>query len=175
MLSEPEVLEPPATEPITLEQAKTFLRIDGDALDGEIELMAIAAREDVELLTGLLLIDQTVRVQAGDPWDLDHLTVGPVKDFLAIGSLQPDGTIDPLPIEAFELTGSGLDRGIRPVGNVPGLAARPIVVDLVVGFSANAAAVPASLRLLLLQMLRARYDDKAVDVERLVTNYRVNA
>ncbi|QXT34333.1 phage head-tail connector protein [Sphingomonas sanguinis] len=176
MLSAAEVLSPPLVEPIMLATVKTYLRIDGSALDDELNLMIAAAREDLELLTGLRLVNQTVRVIADEPIDLDHLTVGKVRELVAIGTVQPGGAIEPASIAAFDLTGADLARGIAPLGNWPtSFFKRPIAVDLAVGYGPDGSAVPASLRLALLALIRGRYDDQPADVERLIFNYRLNS
>lgn len=46
------VLDPPQQEPLTLAEAKVFLRVDHDADDVEIEAMIRAAREQAELYQG---------------------------------------------------------------------------------------------------------------------------
>lgn len=169
MFSAPVRVGAAPAEPVTLDQVKTFLRIDEPDLDTELELMIAAAREGLELQSGLRLIDQVVRVIAETPADLDHLTVGPVRDIIAIGTA-------PGAADAFELTGADLARGIRPVGNWPaGLKHGPLAIDLAVGYGAAPGDVPATLRLAVLLLVRQRYDDRPADLDRLLVNYRLNA
>ena len=59
---------PPAAEPVTLADAKAWLRLDGDHEDELRPASLVAsAREQVERLTGLALIDQTWRLSL-DAW-----------------------------------------------------------------------------------------------------------
>jgi uncharacterized phiE125 gp8 family phage protein len=176
VLSAPVVIEPATVEPVSVDQVKVFLRIDGGALDPELELICISAREDLELMTGLRLIDQVVRVLADSVEDLAHLTVGPVQQLVAIGAVTPDGEVEPAPIDGFALTGADLDRGVRAIGSWPqALLAGPIAVDLAVGYGAAGTNVPATLRLAQLLLVRARHDDRPVDLERMLVNLRINA
>jgi uncharacterized phiE125 gp8 family phage protein len=175
VLSAAEVLEPATAEPITRDQVKTFLRIDGDALDAELDLMLAAAVEELELLTALRLMDQVVRLRATSFADLEHLTIGPVRELVAIGAKLPGGEFVPLDLADYELTGADLHRGIAPIAGRVAFSSIPTVVDVRVGYGGTAQDVPASLRLALLTMVRGRYDDRPVDVERLIANYRLNA
>lgn len=54
------IITPPATEPVGLNYAKTFLRIDTDAEDSLIGDMIVSARLRVEALTGHALISRRV-------------------------------------------------------------------------------------------------------------------
>ena len=45
-------LTPPESEPVTLEQAKGFVRVDTDADDALLSLLITAARQEAEAITG---------------------------------------------------------------------------------------------------------------------------
>lgn len=65
------VITAPPYEPISVEEAKKFLRIDADDIDQEDEIaaMIIAAREWIEGYTGLALIQQTLEMSIDRyPW-----------------------------------------------------------------------------------------------------------
>lgn len=70
----------PATEPVSLEEAKLHLREDGDDQDDLIDLFIQAAREAVEKHTGRRLIDQV--------WDV-YLDEFPDDDDAIEIALQP--------------------------------------------------------------------------------------
>lgn len=67
------LLAGPQEEPITLAQAKLFLRVDHDDEDGLIEALVKAARLHVEEATGQRLMSQSWRVV------LDEWPPGPVR------------------------------------------------------------------------------------------------
>ena len=52
----------PASEPVTLAQAKAHLRIDGTADDDLLSDLIRAARQEVEQATGMALIEQGWRL-----------------------------------------------------------------------------------------------------------------
>ena len=54
------IITPPATEPITLTEAKAQCRVDGTAEDALLTIYIQAAREQCERLIGRKLITQTV-------------------------------------------------------------------------------------------------------------------
>ncbi|UEM08069.1 head-tail connector protein (plasmid) [Skermanella rosea] len=61
------VVTPPAVEPVTLEEAKLFLRLDGDDEDLMIQEMIVACREMAEQHTRRAFIARTLR-QTLDRW-----------------------------------------------------------------------------------------------------------
>ena len=164
----------PPIEPIELDAAKRFLRIDGDAQDDDIRMLISAAREDLERITNQRLIEQTVRLQATRLSDLEHLPVGPVTSIVAITYQAAGGPVS-VPLDSVYLTGLGLERGIDVVPGYrwPPVGRGPIVVDLKVGYGPSGAWVPANLRHALFAVTRGKFDDRAVDIEPLVVNDRI--
>jgi len=176
MLSAPVTVTSPVKEPVTLDQVKTFLRVDGSALDGELELLIAAAREDLELATGQRLIDQVVLVVADHLADLGHLTVGPVQAINALRYRPADSDEIAIGDDGFELVGAGLEQAIVPTRLWPRSATGcRLSVRLAVGYGPTAADVPASLRLILLQLIRGRFEEKPVDLGQLIVNQRIFA
>jgi uncharacterized phiE125 gp8 family phage protein len=166
----------PTREPVDLEAAKRFLRIDGSAQDDDVSLLIQAAREDLERITGQRLLDQVVRLQADSFDELDQLPVGPVKSIRAVAYGTPGATTTIDPASVY-LTGLGLERGIAAVPGyrLPRTVSGPILVDLNVGYGADPSAVPANLRLALFVLIRSRFDDRQVDIEPLLVNDRIYA
>jgi uncharacterized phiE125 gp8 family phage protein len=161
-------------EPIELDAAKRFLRIDGTTQDDDVRLLISAARRDLEQTTGQRLIEQTVRLHADSFADLAHLPIGPVTAIVDISC--PNGAeTTSVDLDTVYLTGLGLERGIDIVPGYrwPSRGRARIVVDLKVGYGPTGAAVPANLRHALLAMIRGKFDDRAVDIEPLIVNDRI--
>ncbi|GAA3708483.1 hypothetical protein GCM10022268_17270 [Sphingomonas cynarae] len=175
MLSEPETVVPARGDALLHDKVKTYLRIDGTDLDFELTLMRQAAQDDLERITGLRLLNQVVRVRADSVQDLAHLTVGPARSLVAIGTVSTSGDLDPVDIAGFELTGVGLARGIRPIGAVPAaFARRPIYADVKVGYADDGDKIPATLRLALFTLIRGRFEERPVEIEWLIHDFRIN-
>src|SRR5690242_18545156 len=64
------VITPPTSEPITLEEAKLHLRVDGVDDDTLITMLITAAREEVERLSFHALMTQTLELIL-DVWPYD--------------------------------------------------------------------------------------------------------
>ena len=64
-----QLVTPPAAEPVTLSDAKAFLRVGHDAEDGLILQLIASARQRVEAETGRALISRTCR-EVLDRWDI---------------------------------------------------------------------------------------------------------
>lgn len=99
------LLTPPATEPLTLAEAKQFLRIEHNDDDTVISALIAAARTQVETAARCALIAQTWRF-VRDAWPVDGrlaLKRGPLLSIAAARVFDAEGdpvVIDP---EAFAL------------------------------------------------------------------------
>ena len=163
----PLALGPPVMEPVTLTEARQFLRLDQTDEDSLLATLITAARLMIEAASGRCLIEQPWRIVL-DRWPaggeirlplspLLRIEAARVYDVLgaaqavANASLTPDKAADP-PV-------------IRLTGEVPeiGRAHGAIEIDIVVGFGATAAAVPAPLRQAVLR-LAARWFEQRGDV-----------
>lgn len=177
MFSAPTLLVAPAAEPITLDQARDYLRADGNALDEEIGMLLVAARTEVEQATGQRLVAQTVQVLADSFADLAHIDVGPVNQVLAIRYQDRAGAEQLLDPTAYELFGAGIDRGVRPVAGTvwpqPRDADQVIAVDLAIGYP-DVASVPQKLRFAVFAVLRARFEGRDPSIDALIVNERIN-
>lgn len=180
------VITPPLEEPVTLAEAKSYLRVDGTDLDGLISDEITNARQFCERYTGLMLITQSVSVLL-DAWpkSMTHawwsgvkdghidqispsvaavsLPVGPVQSLDGIDLLDEDHTeITVTPLPAYVTTGL-MPLLVRKNGYqwpVPLRAVKGIQVRLVVGFG-TPAQVPFALKQGILQLLSHRFDHPA--------------
>lgn len=141
------LLAGPAEEPVSLADAKAYLRVDDGAEDALITTLCSAARLHVEGVTGRAMIFQSWRLVL-DAWPTERsigLPVGPVESLTAITVFDEDDEaheldLAPFSVQAWRLM---LPRMI----DAPAVRERlGLEVDYVAGHGADAAAVPADLK-----------------------------
>lgn len=144
------LLEAPAAEPISLADAKAFLRVEHDDDDAVIASLIAAARAHIETRTRHCLLEQTWRVFAAR-WPGDgrfRLRLGPAREVGAARLRERDGGERPLDLQAFVVL-TAENPGV--VAFVPGTLAMPesqdsgIELDVRLGYGA-AEDVPEPLR-----------------------------
>lgn len=158
------IVTPPASEPVSLAEAKLFLRIDHNSEDALINTLIGAAREAVEAGCGRALITRRVRENL-DIWRRDAvngalLSVGPVTNIVAVRLLADNGAQSVIDPERYRLEG-GRDRPrlVFPPGLPATLrSAGGIEIEYDAGFDDNAADLPLALRLATLQVVAALYE-----------------
>lgn len=144
------LLAGPTVEPLTLAEAKTYLRVDHGAEDALIASLITAARATVEALTRRVLIEQSWRL-VRDAWPASGLIPVPANPLMALTAARlvaADGTETALPLDAFTLDTARLPGLIRLArGAVPN-PMRPlagIALDITAGHGPNADHVPSPL------------------------------
>lgn len=180
------LLAGPAQEPVSLAEAKAFLRVEDSAEDGLITSLIGAARLHVEGVTGQALLEQSWRVVL-DAWPADRQVRLPVVPFAGItGITAHDGAggAHDVPLAQFLREP---DRLLLPatVAGMPVLRERQgIEIDYVAGFGTAPENVPPDLRQALLGLVAHWFEHRdAVIVagsgsivptsfERLVAAYR---
>ncbi len=177
----------PAVEPVTLVEAKDFLRVasasDDDLLTGLIR----AAREDVERTTGLALIDQTWRLAVDCLPRTRVLAMPrhPVKEIVSVTVYGEDGEATITPADGY--LADLMSRPARlyfEAGLSPARAMNGIEVDFRAGFGEAGSDVPDLLKRAILTLaahwyeFRASYgpDDQPVSYpphyDRMIASYR---
>ena len=149
------LLAGPAQEPVSLAEARAFLRVDDTAEDGLIGTLIGAARLHVEGVTGQALLAQSWRLVL-DAWPDSgtvRLPVTPFRTLSVINVIDEAGVGHPLALAQF-LTQP--DRLVLPA-TVAGMPAQRqrlgIEIDYVAGFAATPAEVPADLKTALLVLV----------------------
>jgi len=157
-------LTPPASEPVSLAEAKLYLRIDHAHEDVLIETLIAAAREAVEAGIGRALITRRVR-ESLDIWVREAaqgavLGLGPVTDVIAVRLLADNGTQSVLEPDRYRLEGhrdrprlvfaSGVPATLREIGGIE--------IEYDCGFADDAANLPVALRLATLQIVASLYE-----------------
>ena len=149
------LLAGPAEEPVSLVEAKAFLKVDDSAEDALITTLSGAARLHIEGVTGRALLAQSWRVVL-DGWPDNRQVKLPVVPFMAlteISAYDAAGAAHELPLAQFM---SEPDRLLLPadVAGMPVLRERQgLEIDYVAGFGTEPADVPADIRQALLLLV----------------------
>lgn len=142
------LLAGPAEEPVSLAEAKAFLKIDDAAEDGLITTLIGAARLHVEGVTGRALLAQSWRIVLDElpAGGVVKLPVSPLISVTAINAVDGHGASHSIGLAQFL---SEPDRLIIPrrVAGLPTLQDRQgIEIDYVAGFGTQPQDVPAAIR-----------------------------
>lgn len=142
------LLAGPAEEPVSLVEAKAFLKVDDTAEDGLVTTLIGAARLHVEGVTGRALVAQSWRLVLDD-WPDTGVVKLPVTPLLAvtgISATDANGASHEIGLAQF---GSEPDRLIVPrvvVGMPTPQERGGIEIDYVAGFGTDPGDVPADIR-----------------------------
>ncbi|WP_332693620.1 head-tail connector protein [Devosia sp.] len=156
------LLAGPAEEPVSLAEAKGFLKVDDTAEDGLITTLIGAARLHVEGVTGRALLVQSWRVVL-DCWPESRMVRLPVTPFMAVTEINAydnAGAAHEVPLAQFM---SEPDRLLLPatVAGMPVLRERQgIEIDYVAGFGTEPEDVPADIRQALLLLVGYWYEHR---------------
>lgn len=184
------LLAGPAAEPVTLAEAKAFLRVDGTDEDGFITTLITAARLHVEGTTGRALISQSWRVVC-DNWPEDQIVNLPVAPLISLNTVtvyDVEGDATTLALAQFQPeTNVSPARIFLPstIDGVPVLRGRAsIEIDYTAGFGTDPEDVPAGLRQAVLTLIGYWFEHRDAVViagsgsvvpagfDQLVANYR---
>lgn len=142
----------PASEPVSVAEAKEFLSIESDDFDGLLASFVSAARAHAEAMTGTRFVEQTLELRASSFADLVRLPIGPVSAVTELAYDDSAGDEQALDPGVYELFGAGLQQGVRPVfgGTWPAgaLRAGAVRVTVTVGYDA----VPEPIKTAILLM-----------------------
>lgn len=162
----PLALTPPAAEPVTLAEAKLYLRLDQNEEDALLSTLITAARLMVEAASGRMLVEQAWRIVL-DRWPSNgeiRLPLSPILSVTQARVYDVMGAPQTVAASALKLDRQADPPVIRIVGEVPeiGRSRSAIEIDILAGFGA-AGAVPALLRQAVL-LLAARWFEQRGDV-----------
>ncbi|KKC39940.1 hypothetical protein WH87_06760 [Devosia epidermidihirudinis] len=149
------LLAGPAEEPVSLAEAKAFLKVDDTAEDGLIATLIGAARLHIEGVTGRALLAESWRVVL-DGWPDNRVIKLPVTPFISvtqISAFDEAGAVHEVPLAQFM---SEPDRLVLPasIAGTPLLRAQMgIEIDYVAGFGTEPSDVPADIRQALLVLV----------------------
>ncbi|WP_428700365.1 head-tail connector protein [Stappia sp.] len=144
------VTTPPASEPVTLEEARAQLRLTGEAEDGLLGRLIAAARAQVERATRRALVTQGWRLylDAWPPGRVVRLPVAPVATVETVTVYDGDGVPVALDPQVYRLDGAAEPPRLKVAAGAPaGMTGfNGIEIDFIAGYGGDAAAVPQPLR-----------------------------
>lgn len=142
----------PASEPVSLEEAKAHLRVDADAEDTLIQSLITAARVHVEVSLGIALVSQSW-LWLLDRWPEGRIAEIPLRPVQAVSSVKvkdASGSPVTMPASNYLLDGRGNPARLIASGPAgwpsPGVAANGIEVELQAGYGPAGGDVPRPLR-----------------------------
>lgn len=179
--------QPPAAEPVTLNEAKAHLRVAHASEDDLISALIRAAREEVERATGLALIDQAWRLAADRLPASDTLLLHrhPVREVLSVTVYGSEGEAALVPADDWQL--DSLSRPARlHFRKRPQVlqAMNGIEVDFSAGFGEAGTDVPDLLKRAVLLLVAHWYEFRSsvgpeqqpvsypAGYDRLISGYR---
>ena len=152
----PLAIAPPAIEPVSLAEAKDFLRLLASDEDELLGTLITAARLMIEAASGRMLIDQGWRLVL-DRWPAGgelRLPLSPVGSITAARVYDAAGSAQIVAASSLALI-EGTDPPLVAVSAalpVPGRDRAAIEIDVVAGFGATRDLVPAPLRQAVLRL-----------------------
>jgi uncharacterized phiE125 gp8 family phage protein len=159
------LLVPPDGEPLSLTEAKQFLRVDHDDDDAVISALIAAARTHMEAITRRVLLTQTWRLVL-DAWPADGRIVariGPLQALHAARVFDADGVAQALEVESFVVdAAANVIAAPRWALPPPGRSHAGIALDVLCGYGALGSDVPADLRHALRLLVAHGYEHRGL-------------
>jgi uncharacterized phiE125 gp8 family phage protein len=161
------LLSAPALEPLTLGEAKAYLRVEHDDDDDLIGALIASTRAEIEASTRRALVTQRWRV-IRDAWPADQrivLTPAPLRELVAARVYDEASVAHALDVQAFVLDTSAAPGVIwfAPWAVAsPGRALAGIELDVECGYGDAASDVPAPLRQAIRILLAHRYENRGL-------------
>ncbi|KUL96152.1 hypothetical protein DK26_08950 [Bosea sp. WAO] len=173
----PLAIAPPAIEPVSLSEAKDFLRLLASDEDELLGTLITAARLMVEAASGRMLIDQSWRLVL-DRWPVGgelRLPLSPVGSIIAARVYDAAGGAQVVVASSLVLV-EGTDPPVITISGtvpVPGRDRAAIEIDVVAGFGATRDLVPAPLRQAVLRLACRWFEHRGDVVSRDATHLPV--
>ncbi len=182
------LLTAPEAEPLSVADAKAFLRVEHDDDDAVIAALIAAARNHIEALARLGLMTQTWRIVL-DRWPQDgriRPRLGPLQSVSAARVYNEANAASPIDAGRFIVdAASGTIAAPGWSLAVPGRAAAGIELDVVIGFGAQASDVPQVLLQAIRMLVSHWYENRSLvaigqtvamlppSVNAMISSYRV--
>ncbi len=154
----------PASEPLTLAEAKNWVKVSDGADDGLLQSLIVSARLAVEAATNRILMTQQWRLVL-DAWPANGtlpLPLTPVRSISRVTVVDGAGVAQDQSLSLFKLDASP-DRARILLGSplpAPGVASGGVTIEVVAGYGDAASAVPEPLRLAMRQIIAFWYANR---------------
>lgn len=153
----------PATEPVSLAEAKLWIKQDVDTDDDLINILIPQARQYCESYTKRALISQTWEIVSGQPFNPIPLPLGQTISITSVTVIQDDDTSTVQSTDIYH-TSTGNDNGkvYLKIGSTWTTTTREFnsfKIRFVAGW-ANAAAVPAKYKQAILKVVAYMYENR---------------
>jgi uncharacterized phiE125 gp8 family phage protein len=152
----------PATEPITLAEAKLHLRVDASATDEDalISALIVAARQDAEHETGRALITQTWELALDCFLSEIRLQKPPIASIVSVKYIDTAGVLQTLASSAYLLDAHSEPGRLTPAYGTCWPAnrvqANAVMIQYTAGY-ADAASVPQTIKNWMLMRIATLY------------------
>lgn len=160
-------ITPPNTEPVTLETAKLFLRIDHEDEDALIADFIQSARIQIETLCRQTLITRSQKLTLTPPFDnVLHLNVSPLISVDEVVMNLSDGTNYPVSLDDLSVNLRSSPAKLTPKTlGIPTWLGRSdiqaITVDVTAGYGEAVTDIPMPLRQAILLLVGQAYEYRA--------------
>ncbi len=160
------LITPPSVEPLSLAEAKDFLRVEHDDDDDVIAALIAGSRIHVEAQTRRALITQTRRI-VRDAWPAAgvlSVLPAPLRALVAVRIYRHDNTTQDVGIEGFGVDAVSAPGIILVPDGVPApqRATSGIELDIEAGYGDEAGDVPEPLRQAIRLLLAHWYENRSV-------------
>ncbi|WP_442754706.1 head-tail connector protein [Methylocystis sp. JAN1] len=166
----PMLIGAPAIEPVSLAEAKLWLREDGGEEDQLIQALIVSARMTLEAYTRRFFVTQSWRL-VFDSWPRSvgatstlAIPFAPFQSVVAIRVFDANDNVQIVPATSYRAPGAN-DGGrviFNPAPPAAGRSADGVEIDFVVGYGALASQTPEPLRRAIL-ILAAHWREKRGD------------
>lgn len=166
----PMLISAPAIEPVSLAEAKSWLREDANDEDELIQALIVSARMTLEAYTRRFFVTQSWRISM-DAWPMrDSEMLIPLSPFQSVSAIRVfDAADNPQTIAAATYRAPAASQGGRLVfSTAPPAPGRPrdgIEIDLVLGFGNLATHTPEPLRRAITMLVAHWRERRGDDVE----------
>lgn len=166
------LLSAPAAEPLSLAEAKAFLRVEHADDDDVIGALIAASRIHIEAQTRRALVTQNWRI-IRDAWPVDGrlpLRPAPLRTLAAVRVYDAGGVAHAVDTESFVLDAGGAELAFAPWALAqPGRLAAGIELDVAVGYGDAGTDVPEPLRQAVRLLVAHWYENRGLAAVGTVT------